>query len=152
MLGDSFCKFSPPPRNTHILRVLSIPMLGDSFCKEELQRRIAEEAGTFNPHAWGLFLQARSLPLPSASGKALSIPMLGDSFCKLTVIAGGKLLKVAFQSPCLGTLFASFGWVNEKSIRNYLSIPMLGDSFCKYLSRRISSRCLISFQLSLIHI
>ncbi len=62
---------------------LSIPMLGDSFCKFEGFRPEKTHFLPFNPHAWGLFLQAFFLPF-------LSSPET-----------------INFQSPCLGTLFAS---------------------------------------------
>ena len=40
------------------LRYLSIPMLGDSFCKEQTANDPELGYDAFNPHAWGLFLQA----------------------------------------------------------------------------------------------
>ena len=132
MLGDSFCKnpgrgrrrrsnnnFQSPCLGTLFASEvkkgmwiydyqLSIPMLGDSFCKPNtwyiayhpppdafnphawglfLQvRSVSELAGrieeTFNPHAWGLFLQAAATARAGTIHFTLSIPMLGDSFCK----------------------------------------------------------------------
>ena len=63
-------------------------------------------AQTFNPHVWGLFLQDFSI---------------GD-------IPG---IVYSFQSPCLGTLFASLNNIIAAKKTINLSIPMSGDSFCK---------------------
>ncbi len=41
------------------------------------------------------------------TGVGLSIPMSGDSFCKQTQGQLGETPITPFQSPCLGTLFAS---------------------------------------------
>ena len=107
MLGDSFCKLETTlsPRENNVR--LSIPMLGDSFCKT-----IGQHIGsfqlylTFNPHAWGLFLQdvwCRSYRFttyrsfnPHAWGLFLQVSN-GDNY---------DYFVVNFQSPCLGTLFA----------------------------------------------
>ena len=83
-------------------------MLGDSFCKLFHKSRLRSvEKQTFNPHAWGLFLQVKAglFKIPNKLG--LSIPMLGDSFCKSVGSVENDLSGIAFQSPCLGTLFAS---------------------------------------------
>ena len=83
-------------------------MLGDSFCKlchvlEEYYQKT-----TFNPHAWGLFLQGDIGIVWLKDGKELlSIPMLGDSFCKVKGWRMPPNTVYVFQSPCLGTLFAS---------------------------------------------
>ena len=63
---------------------------------------------TFNPHVWGLFLQANIVTDVTAYfTNLLSIPMFGDSFCKLKVEKKSNFIEISFQSPCLGTLFAS---------------------------------------------
>ena len=82
-------------------------MLGDSFCKLLCSSLEGGRQATFNPHAWGLFLQVRLGVRLYLSLRVLSIPMLGDSFCK---------------PPQR----------EDNAHRAYLlSIPMLGDSFCK---------------------
>ncbi len=67
---------------------------------------------TFNPHAWGLFLQVKPF------------------FSQFE----NPFFRVDFQSPCLGTLFASFLRRRKNRWSEKLSIPMLGDSFCKWNS------------------
>ena len=62
----------------------------------------------FNPHVWGLFLQASLSSLKALSRVFLSIPMFGDSFCK----------------P---------GQASRTVSASQLSIPMFGDSFCKFV-------------------
>ena len=82
MFGDSFCKAGGKQSWASIAE-LSIPMFGDSFCKKEGVEFVFESlpvfqspclgtlfasnlgslgadtvACTFNPHVWGLFLQA----------------------------------------------------------------------------------------------
>ena len=86
--------------------------------------------------------------------------MLGDSFCKLDevfellhaylegfqspclgTLFASAIIRIkrillhlrVFQSPCLGTLFASYERRLTEKERKGLSIPMLGDSFCKYV-------------------
>ena len=108
MLGDSFCKLFFRETTTNALRTLSIPMLGDSFCKTGDVQGILGTQETFNPHAWGLFLQAicwfaDGVPTPVT----FQSPCLGTLFARR---GRGELLlsrRSLFQSPCLGTLFAS---------------------------------------------
>ncbi len=62
----------------------------------------------------------------------LSIPMSGDSFCKSGVVSAVGFRFIRFQSPCLGTLFASRSCLGVRLVwLTWLSIPMSGDSFCK---------------------
>ena len=109
-------------------------MFGDSFCKSAGSCRVRRPSLAFNPHVWGLFLQEKEKVMRELKEKLLSIPMFGDSFCKDIFspsfqpmdirtfnphvwglflqadnevrdnVAGG----IGFQSPCLGTLFASY--------------------------------------------
>ena len=138
---------------------LSIPMLGDSFCKPT--RRCSSTRftlTTFNPHAWGLFLQAYfNIVDEIIATVELSIPMLGDSFCKCLIIAAalamlsstfnphawGLFLQVDKQlvrcaamepfNPHAWGLFLQdyFSGLESVFSNMQLSIPMLGDSFCK---------------------
>ena len=134
MLGDSFCKTvkgavgvcQRHPFNPHAWglflqvkdklpvaatpkRVFQSPCLGTLFARRQQVLQVATNVITFNPHAWGLFLQeVYSSPPGIENLDVLSIPMLGDSFCKSTSPEGRSLLRfLNFQSPCLGTLFAS---------------------------------------------
>ncbi len=131
MLGDSFCKLTLSeellvvllPFNPHawglFLQDFNVLAYRD-FIKK-----------TFNPHAWGLFLQEMLDAEIEKSKKRLSIPMLGDSFCKSGTGCNVRDGIQNFQSPCLGTLFASRHTATDKTVLGVLSIPMLGDSFCK---------------------
>ena len=66
-------------------------MSGDSFCKISTSFASNRRYESFNPHVWGLFLQEEY-----------------DRY-------GKRLHSIVFQSPCLGTLFASQEWI----IRDY---------------------------------
>ncbi len=89
---------------------------------------------TFNPHVWGLFLQANP-PQGEVGVTYLSIPMSGDSFCKKNKLSTPDSLLLTFQSPCLGTLFASSPAQQAQRFQQHpLSIPMSGDSFCKLVA------------------
>ena len=129
---------------------LSIPMFGDSFCKVRLESpSLRTLFYAFNPHVWGLFLQAvilRHVPLNSST--ILSIPMFGDSFCKFLKISVAVVATVfvTFQSPCLGTLFASEEAQHLPANTFILSIPMFGDSFCKVIASSSSQATTLSFQ------
>ena len=159
MFGDSFCKSKRRLRRSTRF-CLSIPMFGDSFCKNLLQTSSSTFAQTFNPHVWGLFLQAHrgrqprrmedtfqspclgTLFASSRSAnflnllKSLSIPMFGDSFCK-TVAFTFKLKADGTFNPHVWGLFLQVVISQRPQVRfNVLSIPMFGDSFCKLLGDR----------------
>ena len=82
MLGDSFCKPLREEVPDYLVESFQSPCLGTLFARERTGVPRLGKVEAFNPHAWGLFLQARS-GLPSGQK---------NNF---------------FQSPCLGTLFAS---------------------------------------------
>ena len=110
-------------------------MLGDSFCKTTTNAlRTWLRFTTFNPHAWGLFLQGSPRKRQRGCRERLSIPMLGDSFCKQAFRCRGKGGKGSFNPHAWG-LFLQVdvnqpAWITTGNY-HYLSIPMLGDSFCK---------------------
>ena len=134
MLGDSFCKaltilmeitklactFNPHAWGLFLQeeawrsgrsggRRLSIPMLGDSFCKPlRRQDQGRERFRAFNPHAWGLFLQA-PMNMYAVEGFIRTFnPHAWGLFLQATHVDVGLVRVIAhFQSPCLGTLFAS---------------------------------------------
>ncbi len=70
MLGDSFCKPMLNFENPVFWYRLSIPMLGDSFCKAIGDLNGVRNNNTFNPHAWGLFLQVYRLSAEGRRGGA----------------------------------------------------------------------------------
>ena len=107
MLGDSFCKVGLRVRTGELMNSFNPHAWGLFLQVENLNEQWRFWYQAFNPHAWGLFLQALLWCCENVPHDDLSIPMLGDSFCKLA--------PTTWYSPT-GRL---------------LSIPMLGDSFCK---------------------
>ena len=89
---------------------------------------------SFNPHAWGLFLQAWMYSSTAHVVMSSFNPHAWGLFLQGSWIDETKLGLIHFQSPCLGTLFARLLTVtSRREIDQKLSIPMLGDSFCKFL-------------------
>ena len=108
-------------------------MFGDSFCKIEAGRPVLpSEIQTFNPHVWGLFLQAVCLLYLGGWGFTLSIPMFGDSFCKPTGFRANAIVPFVLSIPMFGDSFCKLArQVGLSEDFAKLSIPMFGDSFCK---------------------
>ena len=89
---------------------LSIPMLGDSFCKLPEKTEKPLERETFNPHAWGLFLQVEFLEWQEGQKWLLSIPMLGDSFCKRRTRSPSAYKQWPFNPHAWGLFLQDLRW------------------------------------------
>ena len=108
MLGDSFCKWSPERFYRHMRHFFQSPCLGTLFARDKTASSpIYSKINTFNPHAWGLFLQVEEAWVGRGDG-GLSIPMLGDSFCKQKTCSQGSLKDCSFNPHAWG-LFLQ-GW------------------------------------------
>ena len=92
----------------HYVEYFQSPCLGTLFARRNVSMDSTMKNTAFNPHVWGLFLQAKVWLKEIEEEVELSIPMFGDSFCKGTGVTGN----------------------NFEFLK--LSIPMFGDSFCKY--------------------
>ncbi len=112
-------------------------MSGDSFCKDWVKGLKGATDKTFNPHVWGLFLQEKG-----------GIELCGASELSFNPHVWGLFLQVAFagmfagytsifQSPCLGTLFASRRWLRELVKDYYFQSPCLGTLFARRSKRLI---------------
>ncbi len=112
--------------------MLSIPMLGDSFCKLALEEHYAEHGCfSFNPHAWGLFLQVGNR-MGNRMGNRTFNPHAWGLFLQVRMLLMLSFLGVGPFNPHAWGLFLQGGrLVYHDEDGEYLSIPMLGDSFCK---------------------
>ena len=82
MLGDSFCKSRTRPSTSDLCCSTFNPHAWGLFLQDGHASQLWGFDPTFNPHAWGLFLQELDSIRRRVEEADLSIPMLGDSFCK----------------------------------------------------------------------
>ena len=89
----------------------------------------------FNPHAWGLFLQARDGLAPPGSLRAFNPHAWGLFLQASSVSSRVTVTFPSFQSPCLGTLFASISKLAEEYRRIVFQSPCLGTLFARPVRR-----------------
>ena len=107
-------------------------MSGDSFCKLDSAKVEVKKFSAFNPHVWGLFLQEEAATVTKLSDLIFQSPCLGTLFASVIQYHYIVSLISIFQSPCLGTLFAS--GIAEREGVNLIRVfqsPCLGTLFAR---------------------